>query len=99
MQTMLIIPVVLLICSISSSIVFAGDEFEDYRCKCVCPSFSILNDPSINETNRRVYVDVVPPSNCSCQSVVFRSIAASENVQKLFCPRYVGEEEKSKSFI
>ena len=87
-QTMLTIPFILLIFSISSSsIVFAGDEFEDYRCKCVCPSFSILNDPSVNETNRRVYVDVVPPSNCTCQTVVFREIKAPDNIQKLFCPR------------
>ena len=84
---MLIISLTYLIFTISSSIVLAGDEFEDYRCKCVCPSFSILNDPSLNDTNRRVYVDVVPPNNCTCQAVVFRSIQAPKNVQDLFCPR------------
>ncbi|CAF0777630.1 unnamed protein product [Adineta steineri] len=85
---MLFIPLILMIFS-SSSFVFCGDEFEDYRCKCVCPSFSVLQDPSVNETNRRVYVDVVPPDKCSCQRVVFRSIQASPDFQEKFCPRCV----------
>jgi hypothetical protein len=72
----------------SSSLVFCGDEFEDYRCKCVCPSFTVLQDSSVNETNRRVYVNVVPPENCTCQHVVFSSIKASPSFQERFCPRY-----------
>ena len=83
---MSIIPLIFLIFS-SSSFVFGGDEFEDYRCKCVCPSFSVLNNPELNATNRRVYVDVVPPQNCTCQTVVFRSIPASRSIQELFCAR------------
>ncbi len=74
----------------STSIVFCGDEFEDYRCKCVCPSFTVLQvqDTPVNETNRRVYVDVVPPESCTCQRVVFRTIQATQNFQDRFCPRY-----------
>lgn len=64
-----------------------GDEFEDYRCKCVCPSFTVLQDPKMNDTNRRVYVDVVPPDNCTCERVVFRTIKAESNFQQRFCPR------------
>jgi hypothetical protein len=82
---MLIIPLIFLI--FSSSFVFGGDEFEDYRCKCVCPSFTVIQDSSVNETNRRVYVDVVPPENCTCQRVVFHAIKASKDFQDRFCPR------------
>jgi hypothetical protein len=83
---MSIIPLILVIFS-SSSFVFGGDEFEDYRCKCVCPSFSVLQDPAVNETNRRVYIDVVPAESCTCPRVVFRNILATENLQERFCPR------------
>jgi len=86
---MLIIPLILIIFSLSSSFVFCGDEFEDYRCKCVCPSFTVLQDPTVNETNRRVYIDVVPPDNCTCPRVVFRTIPATQNFQDRFCPRCV----------
>ena len=67
--------------------VYAGDEFEDYRCRCVCPSFNVVKDPPINDTNRRVYVDVVPAENCTCERVVFHSIPASHDFQQRFCPR------------
>jgi hypothetical protein len=77
----------LLLIFFSSSFVSGGDEFEDYRCKCVCPSFTVINDPSVNETNRRVYVDVVPPDNCTCQRVVFHTIKAAPAFQERFCPR------------
>jgi len=84
-KLMLFIPLILLI--FSSSLVFGGDEFEDYRCKCVCPSFTVLQDSTVNETNRRVYIDVVPAENCTCPRVVFHNIPASPNFQERFCPR------------
>ena len=86
--SMLIIPLCALIFASASSLASAADEFEDYRCKCVCPSFTVLQDPSVNDTGRRVYVDVVPPDNCTCQRVVFHTIPASKNFQERFCPRY-----------
>ncbi|CAF0896014.1 unnamed protein product [Rotaria sordida] len=70
-------------------VVNCGDEFEDYRCRCVCPSFTVLQDPSVNETNRRVYVDVVAPDNCTCERVVFRTMKVSPSFQQRFCPRCV----------
>ncbi|UJR22799.1 hypothetical protein I4U23_025830 [Adineta vaga] len=86
---MFLIPIVLMMMFLSSSVVFCGDEFEDYRCKCVCPSLTVLQDPSVNETDRRIYVDVVPPDKCTCQLVVFRSIEASKDFKEKFCPRCV----------
>jgi len=71
----------------SISLVFGGDEFEDYRCRCVCPSFTVAGKPDVNETNRRVYIDVVQPSNCLCQNVVFRDSQLSKEFQDSFCPR------------
>jgi hypothetical protein len=83
---MLVQTLLLLLCS--TTLTLAGDEFEDYRCKCICPSFTVLQDPSMNETNRRVYVDVVPPDNCTCARVVFHTIPASKDFRDRFCPRY-----------
>lgn len=76
--------IIIFISSISPG--FGGDEFEDYRCRCVCPSFTVV-DKQVNETNRRVYIDVVPPNRCDCEHVVFRDIVVSDNFQKSFCPR------------
>ncbi|CAF2307977.1 unnamed protein product [Rotaria sp. Silwood2] len=70
-------------------VVNCGDEFEDYRCRCVCPSFTVLQDAPVNETNRRVYVDVVAPDNCTCERVVFRTMKVSPSFQQRFCPRCV----------
>lgn len=80
--------VFIVVSTFSSPLVHAADEFEDYRCRCVCPSFTVLQDPSMNESDRRVYVDVVPPENCTCERVVFHSIPASSSFQQRFCPRY-----------
>ncbi|CAF1418609.1 unnamed protein product, partial [Didymodactylos carnosus] len=71
------------------SSVFCGDEFEDYRCKCVCPLFTVVPGFDMNETNRRVYVDVVSPENCTCNQVVFRTIPAPSDFVDRFCPRCV----------
>jgi hypothetical protein len=81
----------LILCIIYSSslwfLVNGADEFEDYRCRCVCPSFTVLQDPTMNETHRRVYIDVVAPDNCTCERVVFHTITASSSFQQRFCPR------------
>ena len=82
---MLIIPLIMMI--FSSPLAFGGDQFEDYRCKCVCPSLSVLTDPPINQTNSRVFIDVVPSDKCLCSRVVFRRIQATKGFQERFCPR------------
>ncbi|UJR26204.1 hypothetical protein I4U23_007547 [Adineta vaga] len=71
------------------SFINGADEFEDYRCRCVCPSFTVLQDPTMNDTHRRVYIDVVPPDNCTCERVVFHTIPATSGFQQRFCPRCV----------
>lgn len=80
---MFIIPILLMMLA-SSSIVYSGDQFEDYRCKCVCPSMTVVG---FNETHRRVYIDVVPPNQCSCDRVVFGAVKAPKDIPPLFCPR------------
>lgn len=66
-----------------------GDEFEDYRCRCVCPSFEVLKDPKMNDTHRRIYIEVVPAESCTCERVVFNTIEATHEFQQRFCPRCV----------
>lgn len=71
-----------------SSSINAGDEFEDYRCKCVCPSLTVINNSSFSDNNRRIYVNVVQANNCSCKNVVFLSINASDAFKDQFCLRF-----------
>ena len=65
---------------------FAG-EYEDVRCKCLCPVTSIIDTNSSNNSNRKLYIDNVPPSQCNCDFVVLPKIAELSNKSAEFCPR------------
>jgi len=55
-------------------------QFEDFRCKCICPSLEIVN---ATDTGRKVYIEAVTPENCNCRTVV----NPPEKNFKEFCPR------------
>ena len=55
-------------------------QFEDFRCKCICPSQEVVN---ATDTGRVVYIQPVAPENCNCQTVV----KPNEKIAKEFCPR------------
>lgn len=58
----------------------ASAQFEDYRCKCICPSLEVVN---ATDTGRKVYILAVPPEDCNCLTVV----KPDEKIAKEFCPR------------
>merc|ERR1719193_2249719 len=58
----------------------AAAQFEDFRCKCICPSMEVVNG---TDTGRVVYIEAVTPENCNCQTVV----KPPEKNEKEFCPR------------
>lgn len=62
----------------------AGDEFYDYRCICVCPSFTVIGE---QETNRKIYVDILNKDNCSCENVLKSWKPNKTEMLKTFCPR------------
>lgn len=85
-MTMTMIRIVLVLVTFIG-LIKGGDEFEDYRCRCVCPSFEVLKDPKMNDTHRRIYIEVVPAESCTCERVVFNTIEATHEFQQRFCPR------------
>jgi len=58
----------------------ASAQFEDFRCKCICPSLEVVN---ATDTGRKVYILAVPPEDCNCETVV----KPEEKIAKEFCPR------------
>jgi len=62
----------------------AGDEFYDYRCICVCPSFTVIGQ---EETNRKIYIDILKKENCSCENVLKSWKPNATEMLKQFCPR------------
>lgn len=62
-------------------------QYEDKRCKCVCPSLSaVLN--KTGGTERRPFIDNVPPSKCNCEGVILPRIGDQiVGKEQEFCPR------------
>ena len=65
----------------------SAGEYEDVRCKCLCPVTSIIDSRSSNNSNRKLYIYNVPPSRCNCDFVVLPKIAELSNKSAEFCPR------------
>ncbi|KAG8194251.1 hypothetical protein JTE90_024580 [Oedothorax gibbosus] len=60
-------------------------QYEDVRCKCICPSPEVVKG---NKTERKLYIANVVPSQCKCEGVVMPQ--ADEFLrakEKEFCPR------------
>lgn len=86
-------PAVLLLVG-SRAILSSAHEHNDVRCKCICPNPGIVNATSTH-SQRKIYIDNVPPSECDCRHVVvprleLTSDAKQEHYAELpdsFCPR------------
>lgn len=60
-------------------------QYEDVRCKCICPSPEVVRG---NKTQKRLYIANVASSYCKCEYVVMPQ--ADDYVrekEKEFCPR------------
>lgn len=68
-------------------------QYEDVRCKCICPSTAVVTG---NSTNRKLYKGNVTPSKCNCEGVVIPQVGDSvlRMKQKEFCPRCECRYEK-----
>ncbi|GBM51116.1 Uncharacterized protein CG1161 [Araneus ventricosus] len=70
---------------ICSFIGVSDAQYEDVRCKCICPSPEVVKG---NKTERKLYIANVVPSQCKCEGVVMPQ--ADDYVrakEKEFCPR------------
>ena len=83
LQIILIVCIILL-----STTVFVNAQFEDVRCKCLCPEPGVVSN-NFNASNRKLYIGNVPPDLCNCDFVVLPRLNDSKLQQKAkeFCPR------------
>ncbi|CAF0825097.1 unnamed protein product [Brachionus calyciflorus] len=82
MKKLISILTIFLFCYIKYS--QAGDEFYDFRCICVCPSFSVIGE---EETHRKIYIDIINKDQCSCENVLSKWKPNKTEMLKQFCPR------------
>ncbi|GAB1605748.1 transmembrane protein 9-like isoform X3 [Argonauta hians] len=68
------------VCLFTVAVTVVTAQYEDYRCKCVCPSQTVVN---ATETGRKVYIKKVNPNQCKCEDVVW---PLPEKATE-FCPR------------
>ncbi|UYV70631.1 TMEM9 [Cordylochernes scorpioides] len=62
----------------------AEAQYEDLRCKCVCPSPKVVNG---THSGRKLYIGNVPPNDCKCEGVILPQVSADIRAKaKEFCP-------------
>lgn len=63
----------------------AQAQYDDFRCKCVCPDLHVVNG---TQSSRKLYVGNVPPSKCDCDNVILPQVSDDYKGKELeFCPR------------
>ena len=91
-RTYLSIFVVLFIVTLCHKPVLA--QFDDFRCKCICPSPQIVSTnesvihSNVTKPDRSVYIGNVSPMQCNCDGVVLPQLTSEvQGKAKEFCPR------------
>lgn len=60
-------------------------QYDDVRCKCICPDTAVVNG---TQSNRKLYIDNVAPNKCDCTNVVLPRLGEDiKGKEKEFCPR------------
>lgn len=64
-------------------------QYEDVRCKCICPVQSVVtNSTNATSDTRRLYIKNVAPNQCNCDFVVLPQLKSDvQSKAKEFCPR------------
>jgi len=71
-------------------------QYNDFRCKCICPSPQVVTGTDENATaktpqekpDRSVYIGNVHPHECNCDGVVLPQLTSDvQGKAKEFCPR------------
>ncbi|XP_030762192.1 uncharacterized protein CG1161 [Sitophilus oryzae] len=68
----------------------AQAQFDDKRCKCICPSLSsVTNKTEKSHTSRLMHTTNDPPNKCNCEVVMLPRVADQLNITEMkeFCPR------------
>ena len=62
-------------------------QYEDVRCKCICPVPSVVSNAT-KGTTRKLYIRNVAPNQCNCDFVVLPQLSSDvQSKAKEFCPR------------
>uniref|UniRef100_A0A182M0Y9 TMEM9 family protein n=1 Tax=Anopheles culicifacies TaxID=139723 RepID=A0A182M0Y9_9DIPT len=65
-----------------------SQSYEDKRCKCICPSFKMVDNTTQVGTERMLIIDNVPPNKCNCDGVILpRLINKIKGKEQEICPR------------
>jgi len=62
-------------------------QYEDVRCKCICPSTSVVSTSADPTSDRKLYIGNVAPNKCACEYVVMPTIGDPNVKEGEFCPR------------
>lgn len=59
-------------------------QYEDVRCKCICPSTAVVKG---SQTDRKLYIMNVSPQRCNCEGVILPQATDIRGKESEFCPR------------
>ncbi|XP_015181118.1 PREDICTED: syntaxin-7-like [Polistes dominula] len=63
-------------------------QYDDKRCKCICPSLSSVINTTQPSLDRLIFIINVPPSQCKCEDVVLPKLGDQiKTKEEIFCPR------------
>ncbi|KAL1518305.1 hypothetical protein ABEB36_001947 [Hypothenemus hampei] len=66
-------------------------QFDDKRCKCICPSLSSVTNKTDDKTHTERLIKTTndPPNKCNCEVVMLAVVAdkLNEGEMREFCPR------------
>lgn len=73
-----------IMCVLATVVRDSHAQYEDVRCKCICPSTAVVEG---NPTIRKLYIGNVPPPRCNCEGVVLPQAMDIKGRESEFCPR------------
>ncbi|XP_016914458.1 uncharacterized protein CG1161 [Apis cerana] len=63
-------------------------QYDDKRCKCICPSLPSVINTTQSSSERKTYIINVPPSECKCENVVLSKVGDQlKGKEEIFCSR------------
>lgn len=63
-------------------------QYDDKRCKCICPNVSSVVNTAQSSLVRKTYIINVPPSQCNCEGVVLPKVGDQlKGKEEIFCSR------------
>uniref|UniRef100_A0A131Y6C1 Putative secreted protein n=1 Tax=Ixodes ricinus TaxID=34613 RepID=A0A131Y6C1_IXORI len=81
-----------LVCILFLLVEKSSAQYEDVRCKCICPSTAVVSGGI--QTNRKLYIMNVPPRRCNCEGAILPQATDIKGRESEFCPRCMCRYER-----